>query len=62
MYNKIFSETENVLMTWKVVHKSVGHLIQIKLISEETYIKGDAKSIKEARHRANKKIEMWRTK
>ena len=34
----MISDTENILVTWKVVHKSVGHLIQIKKISEERYV------------------------
>ena len=34
-----FSDTERILLTWKVVHKSRGHLIQIKKISEIRYTK-----------------------
>ena len=35
----MFSDTERTLLTWKVVYKDVGHLIQIKKISEERYTK-----------------------
>jgi len=57
----MFSDTERILLTWKVVHKS-GHLIQIKKISEEKYLIGDSKSMKEAELRAKKEIERCSTK
>lgn len=33
----MFSDTERILVTWKVIHKNVGHLIQIKKMSELKY-------------------------